>query len=63
MARVTGFARLSPEARRANASRAGAAAAGRHRWTPETARIAGRKGGVARATKAAEARERASGKG
>jgi general stress protein YciG len=46
-----GFAALSPEERRAIGRRGAAAlqASGRaHRWTPETASAAGRKGGIAK---------------
>jgi general stress protein YciG len=47
--RGRGFASMSPELRREIASLGGKAAwaSGRaNRWTPETARIAGRKGGL-----------------
>lgn len=50
--RLTGFARLTPEQRKALGARGGtmAAASGKaHRWTEEEARAAGKAGAAARA--------------
>lgn len=49
MSALRGWARLTPEQRRANSSRAGKAAAAKgtgHRFSPEQARAAGKKGGA-----------------
>jgi general stress protein YciG len=59
--RPQGFAALPPEQRRAIARQGGltAQAAGNaHRWTPEQARIAGRKGGQAKTRQRELERER-----